>query len=140
MAESWNGTADQTDGPHHGSCYDKSRQSALEEAFEYLYDYNRNVFVKLEADHDNAHDQNANGVYLTTDYHYVLVGYIASELTKYVHPFLGTPELDISVKHICFCTTFYKIGFYLTTEITIKFVNRNRIKSFVIGVHRTGLY
>ena len=76
-------------------------------------------FVKLEADHDNAHDQNAIGVYLTTDYHYVLVGYIASELTKYVHLFLGTPELDVSVKRIRFCTTFYKIGFYLTIEITI---------------------
>ena len=63
--------------------------------------------------------QNAIGVYLTTDYHYLLVGYIASELTKYVHPFLGTPEPDVSVKRIRFCTIFYKIGFYLTVEITI---------------------
>ena len=52
MAESWNGTADQTNRSHNlpfkvmGSCFDKPRQNALEEAFEYLYDYNRNVFCQ----------------------------------------------------------------------------------------------
>ena len=124
-AQTRNGTMDQQSGPHSlpfkvlGSCYDTSRQKALEEAYEYLYDYNRSVFVKLEAESDNAHDRNAIGVYIMTNCEYVLVGYIASELTKYIHPFLATSELDVSVKRIHFCTTYLKIGFYLSIEITI---------------------
>jgi hypothetical protein len=111
-------------GPHSlpfkvlGSCYDMSRQRALEEAYEYLYDFNRPVFVKLEAQPENSHDKNAIGVYIMTNYEYILAGYIASELTKYLHPLLGTSELDVSVKRIRFCTTYLRMGFYLTVEIT----------------------
>jgi hypothetical protein len=101
-----------------GSAYDTSRQNALEEAYEYLYDYNRPVFVKLEAEPENKHDKNAIGVYVMTGDWYNNVGYIPSELTKYLHPLLGRKDLDISIKRIRFCTTYLKIGFYLTIEIT----------------------
>lgn len=101
-----------------GSAYDTSRQNALEEAYEYLYDYNRPVLVKLEAEPQNEHDKNAIGVYIMTGDLYFHVGYIASELTKYLHPLLGRADLDVSVKHIRFCTTYLMTGFCLTIEIT----------------------
>ena len=47
--------------------------TTIEEAYEYLYDYNWSVSVKLEAASDNAHDQNAIGVYMMTNFECVLV-------------------------------------------------------------------
>ena len=101
-----------------GSCYHVSRQETLGEAYEFLNDYNRPVFVKLEKVPDNKHDKNAIGVFLMTRDEYVLVGYIASELTKYLHPLMDKKQLDIDVKHIRFCTTYLRMGFYLTIDIT----------------------
>jgi hypothetical protein len=37
---------------------------------------------------------------------YDKVGYIAKELTRYVHPVLNDPSLDVTVKKIHFCTTY----------------------------------
>ena len=51
---------------------------------------------------------------------YEKVGYIASELTNYIHPIFKHPDLDVSVNGIRFCTTFQKIGFYVTINITKK--------------------
>ena len=101
-----------------GSCYHVSRQETLGEAYEFLNDYNRPVFVKLEKVPDNKHDKNAIGVFLMTRDEYVLVGYIASELTKYLHPLMDKKQLDVDVKHIRFCTTYLRMGFYLTIDIT----------------------
>lgn len=101
-----------------GTCYSISRQDALEEAYEYLYKYNRPVFVKLVEEPENLHDRNAVAVYLMASEDYNKVGYIARELTTYVKPILKT--LDVSVKHIRFSTTFSTMGFYLAIGITKK--------------------
>lgn len=42
-----------------GMCYSAERQMALEESFEYLYEDNRPLFVKLKAELDNVYDRNA---------------------------------------------------------------------------------
>ena len=101
-----------------GICHSACRQSVLEEAFSYLGEYNRPVFVKIEAEPENVHDRHAIAVYVISSSGYEKVGYIASELTEYVHPILKDPDLEVSVNPIQFCTTFQKIGFYLTIDVT----------------------
>lgn len=103
-----------------GTCYSGSRQKALEEGYEYMYEYNRRVFVKLEAEPENQHDKNAVAVYIMSTDDYEKVGYIASELTKYIHAPLKQSLLEVSVKQIRFRTTYLLMGFYLTINITKK--------------------
>ena len=83
-----------------GTCHSTCRQDALEEAYSYLHEYNQPVFAKLEHEPDNPFDNNAIAVFVQTDAEYKKVGYIASELTKYVLPHLRESEFDVSVKHI----------------------------------------
>lgn len=78
------------------------------------------MFTKIEAEPENVHDKRAIAVYIMSSSDYEKVGYIPSELTKYIHPILKDPNLDVSVNRIRFCTTFQKIGFYLTIDITKK--------------------
>ena len=103
-----------------GTCHSTCRQDALEEAYSYLNEYNRPVFVKLEHEVDNAYDSNALAVFVQTDYEYKKVGYIASELTKYVHQHLHDPDFTVSVRHIRFCTNFWMVGYYITIELSKK--------------------
>ena len=49
---------------------------------------------------------------------YDKVGYIAKELTQYVHPVLNDPSLNVEVKKIRFCAIYRMIRFYVTIEIT----------------------
>jgi hypothetical protein len=42
-----------------GSCHSGERQKILEEAFVYLNEYNRPVYMQLEKEPDNLHDPNA---------------------------------------------------------------------------------
>lgn len=86
----------------------------------YLEEYNRPIFAKIEAEPENVHDKHAIAVYVMSSSNFEKVGYIPSELTKYIHPILNDPDLDISIHRIRFCTTFQKIGFYLTINITKK--------------------
>lgn len=51
---------------------------------------------------------------------YRKVGYLAHELTQYLHPLLKDPSLEVSVNKIRFRTTFLMIYFYLTINITRK--------------------
>ena len=101
-----------------GTCYSRKYQKALQEAYEYLYEHNRHIFAKLEAEPENPHDKNAIAVYIMFSADYEKVGYLASELTRFVHPLLKDPTLKVTVKQIRFCTTFLMIGFYLTIDIT----------------------
>lgn len=101
-----------------GTCYSKSRQDALEDALDHLYEHNRPVFVKLVAEPENPIDKHAIAVYVMSSSNYEKVGYIARELTQFVHPHLQDPTLKVSVHSIWFCTAFLQIGFYITIIIT----------------------
>ena len=103
-----------------GTCFSSKRQDALEKSYEILYEYNRQVFVKLCPEPENENDPNSISVQINYDEDepYYTVGYIARELTKYMHPIIN--ELEVSVKKIRFCTTYMRIGFYLTIDVTKK--------------------
>ena len=89
-----------------GTCHCAERQKFLEEAYDYLEEYNRPVFVQLEREPDNPYDEHAIAVYVKTEFHFNKVGYIPSELTQFVN------------RHIRMRTVFQKIGFYITIDIT----------------------
>jgi hypothetical protein len=103
-----------------GSCYSKERQNTLETACEYMYEYNRPVLAKLVAEPDNIHDSNAIAVYIMYSDYYEKVGYIAREMTQYVHSCLNDPSFRVSVKSIKYRTKFSLLGFYLTLDLTKK--------------------
>ena len=101
-----------------GTCHSSDRQKALDESYEHLYEHNGPLFVRLRKEVDNLYDQNAIAIYIMASSDYKKVGYIARELTKFVHPLLSDLSLEVSVNKIRFSTTFLMIGFYLTIDIT----------------------
>ena len=80
-----------------GTCHSTCRQDVLEEAYSYLHEYNRPVFAKLEHEPDNPFNSNGIVVFVQTNAEYKKVGYIASELPKYVLPHLHESEFDVWV-------------------------------------------
>ena len=84
----------------------KQGKTVLQEAFECLYEHNRPVYTKLQAEPENILDKSAIAVYLLSLSDYENLGYIASDLTQYLHPWLKHPPLEVSVTNIRFCTTF----------------------------------
>lgn len=101
-------------------CYFTDYQRALEEAFDYMYEHNRPVLAKLVVEPDNPYDKNSIAVYIMSSEEYQKVGYIARELTKFVHPLLKDPSTEVNVKRIRQDATYQMVGFYLTIEITKK--------------------
>lgn len=75
---------------------------------------------ETQAESNNLYDRNAIAVYIMASSEYKKVGYLAHELTQYLHPLLKDPSLEVSVNKIRFCTTFLMIEFYLTINITRK--------------------
>ena len=55
----------------------------LENAYEYINEFNRPVFVRIQAEPDNQADPNAIAVQLCADEDFETVGYIAKELSFY---------------------------------------------------------
>lgn len=110
-----------------GVCHSVERQKTLERAYQLLYEYNRPVFSKLEKEPDNVYDSNAIAVYVMTDDSYDKVGYIASELTQFVHPYLNTPDFNVSVEKVTFCTKYLLVGFYLTISLSKKGLWHNEV-------------
>ena len=101
-----------------GTCFSKDRQTTLENAYEYLNEYNRPVFVDLVAEPENAYDRDAIALYIMYEDEFEKVGYIPHELTQYLHPLLKTHSLEFSVKNIRFQTVYLRVGFYLTINVT----------------------
>ncbi|XP_068710093.1 uncharacterized protein [Montipora foliosa] len=89
-----------------GTCYSKAGQDSLQEAFQYLNEHNRPVYAKLQAEPENTNDKSAIAVYLMSSSDYEKVGYIASELTRYLHPLLKNLSLLVSVKKNSFLYNF----------------------------------
>ena len=106
-----------------GVTYSREAQEHLRNAFEKWKDVKDNVEIEVKPEPCNRYDSNAIAVEMrykgTTGW--CKLGYIASELTQYVHPALRNNIItSVSVKHIKFRATYMKVGFYITLLITRK--------------------
>lgn len=79
------------------------------------------VSVKLEVEPNNQYDSNAIAVFINYGSDWVKIGYIARELTRYIHPLLANGNIvSVDVKHIKFCIVYMRVGYYITINITKK--------------------
>ena len=102
-----------------GVAYSAERQKHLENAFQILRE--RNVEAKIVPESDNPYDKNAIAVMLDYGHDWSKIGYIAKELTKFLHPLLKCGFItNVSLKHINFRTTYLRVGFYATIQVTRK--------------------
>ena len=65
--------------------YSKEAQDHLEAAYDHLYIAKEIVYAKLFPEPENAHDNKAIAVSIMYNDDWCKVGYIAAELTKYLH-------------------------------------------------------
>ena len=95
------------------TCFSSKRRDALEKSYEVLYECNRQVFVKLCPEPQNENDTNSISVQINYDEDepYYTVGYIARELTKYMHSIIN--ELEVSVKKLGFVQPTCALAFIL---------------------------
>ena len=102
-----------------GVAYSAERQKHLENAFQISHE--GNVKAKIVPEIDNPYDKDAISVMLEYGNEWSKIGYIAKELTKFLHPLLKHGLItDVSLKHINFRTSYLKVGFYATIQITRK--------------------
>lgn len=79
------------------------------------------VSAKLEAEPNNQYDSNAIAVFIDYGNNWVKIGYIAKELTRYIHPLLANGNIiTVNVKHIKFCIVYMRVGYYITINISKK--------------------
>ena len=102
-----------------GVAYSAERQKHLENAFQIFRE--GNVKAKIAPESDNPYDKDAISVMLDYGHEWSKIGYIAKELTKFLHPLLKQGFItNVSLKHINFKTSYLKVGFYATIQITRK--------------------
>lgn len=102
-----------------GVAYSAEQQKHLENAFEISRE--GNVNAKIVPETDNAYDKDAISVMLDYGHEWSKIGYIAKELTQFLHPLLKQDLItNVSLKHINFRTSYLKVGFYATIQITRK--------------------
>ena len=97
----------------------KNRQIHLKCASEKL-ERNEEVQIKIEPDPDNDHDKNAIAVLINYGSGWIIVGYIPSELTCYLHPLIESNSIVVTISHILLRVIFMLTGYYLTINITRK--------------------
>ena len=104
-----------------GAAHEKPRQKYLEVAERKLHREQCQVKVKLRPEPENEKDKNAIAIDMDHGTGWFHVGYIASELTQYLHPLILDGKIvNTCVKHIYFRVYFAKIGFYPLITITRK--------------------
>lgn len=104
-----------------GVAYSKEAQDHLEAAYDHLYVAKKIVYAKLLPEPENVHDNKAIAVSIKYNGDWCKVGYIAVELTKYLHSVWSDGlDFEVTVKHIKFRTTYLKVGFYITINLTRK--------------------
>ena len=102
-----------------GSAYSVEHQKCLEDAHKLLYEKKVDVHANLVPESNHTYDKNTIAVMLGFGNEWNKVGYIPTELTRFLHPLLNHNKItNVSLKHIKFRTTYQKVGFYATIEIT----------------------
>ena len=104
-----------------GVAHKVERQNHLELAFKKRDKENIVIHAKIEPEPDNMFDANAIRVLIDYGFGFKHVGYIAQELTKFIHPVIKQRRLQhTSVYDIKFRTAWAKTGYYLTLQLTSK--------------------
>ncbi len=92
---------------------------SLKAAYHHLYNLKGEIKALLQPEPDNPADKNAILVQLDYGQGFKSVGYIAREMTKFIHPLLTSGDIyKVSLKHISFSLVFSDIGYYLAINIT----------------------
>ncbi|KXJ12616.1 hypothetical protein AC249_AIPGENE16378 [Exaiptasia diaphana] len=139
--EDWEDEEDEEDVTHIlpfkciGAAHERERQEHLEKAEEKMAKGER-VHVKLRHEAENIYDRDALAIDMDYGLGWSNVGYIASELTKYIHPLLASDRIvSVSVQHIKFRVYFLKMGFYPKILITRKGAWENFVVARSKGVN-----
>ena len=104
-----------------GVSHKVERQKHLELAFKKKEKENIVIQAKVEPEPDNMFDANAIRVLIDYGFGFEHVGYIAQELTKFIHPVIKQRRLQhTSVYDIKFRTAWAKTGYYMTLQLTCK--------------------
>jgi hypothetical protein len=105
-----------------GVAHCTQRQKHLKEAYIKLRNYNNcvdSIKAKIEPDPQNAFDENAIAVSINYGDGWKLIGFIAKELTKYIHPQIRMNNIkEVSIESICYRVTYAMIGYYAKLNIT----------------------
>ena len=102
-----------------GAAHEKERQEFLKTASE--KSKARKLQVKLRPEPTNEKDKNAIAIDINHGTGFFHCGYIASELTQYLHPLIIAHKIvDVSLEHIQFRVSFSRMGYYPKVLITRK--------------------
>ena len=95
-----------------GTAHENNYQDNLEKAYIDLQD-DKPVKVQLRPEPLNPLDKQAIAIDLDFGSGWAHVGYIASELCKYLHPLMASGDIiDVSIEHIKYRVEFLRMGFY----------------------------
>ena len=104
-----------------GVAHKLERQEHLEAAFNKITKENLVVCAKIQPEPDNMFDANAIGVLIDYGLGFKHVGYIAQELTRFIHPVIKHGRLQLAtVYEIKFRTAWAKTGYFMTLQLTCK--------------------
>lgn len=102
-----------------GAAHEKERQEFLKIASQKSKE--TKLQVKLRPEPTNEKDKNAIAIDINHGSGFFHCGYIASELTQYLHPLIDTDKIvDVSLEHIQFRVSFSRMGYYPKVLITRK--------------------
>lgn len=102
-----------------GAAHEKERQEFLKMASQKSKE--RKLQVKLRPEPTNEKDKNAIAIDINHGSGFFHCGYIASELTQYLHALIVTDNIvDVSLEHIQFRVSFSRMGYYPKVLITRK--------------------
>ena len=104
-----------------GTRFQSSMENNLEEAHNYWVTSHDSVTARLQPEPENEKDKDAILVQLDYGSGFNSVGYIAKEVTKYLHPLIKKNTLiSVDVKHISFSFMFGLSGHYMALSISKK--------------------
>ena len=102
-----------------GAAHHRNLQDNLETGYQKMYDEKIGLAARLTPEPDNEYDKMAILVEIDWGDGFKPVGWIPSELTKFIHPILNEKEyLSVSVKHIKFRVLTNHVGFYITINVS----------------------
>ena len=116
-----------------GVTHSKTYQLHLEKAFEKMGENNGSVTAHIMPEPDNEKDSEAICVKVDYGKGQFRIGYIAKELTKYIHPLMRNNKIiKVRIGKIKFQTQWLRIGFYLSILIT----RNGEWENFVVNAAR----